>query len=363
MGMCHASCDSPVASRSCRHHAPTVDPLPGSLPVKQRLSESKYISRDESGAYQLAEALGPIVDVHSHLALTYVPSGQVDLNADAVAELYLDPELPFDLESYMHKNFDRNSMKEMRHDLSIGSLSKDGMRATHTGPALVHSMNELGIERSVILAIDLPFSSTNTESYLTVAGDHDKLVAAAAIHPLAPGAEASLRSAARRGAKAYKMHPAVQQIRPDHPKAMRMYELCGELGLTVIWHCGPVGIVGARADRRCWLKNYWQPIHEFPQTTFILGHSGALQYEMAVKLPNMYENVYVELSCQGLHAMRHILQTVPPDRILNGSDWPFYHQGVSVLKICHATEGNEDLRHQILWKNAARVFDLNSPNA
>lgn len=331
--------------------------------MKQRLSESKYISRNAKGEYQLAEALGPIVDVHSHLALTYVPSGQVDLQADAVAELYLDPEIPFELESYMNTNFDKGSMKDMRFDLSLGSLSKGGMRATHTGPALVRSMNQLGIERSVILAIDLPFSSSNTESYLTVAGDHEKLIAAAAIHPLAPRAEQSLRSAARRGAKAYKMHPAVQQLRPDHPKAMRMYELCGELGMAVVWHCGPVGIVGARADQRCWLKHYWQPIHEFPQTTFILGHSGALQYEMACKLPNMYENVYVELSCQGLDAMNCILNTVPADRILNGSDFPFYHQGVSVLKICHATEKNEALRHQILWANAARLFGLESPNA
>ncbi|MEM9189523.1 MAG: amidohydrolase family protein [Myxococcota bacterium] len=328
--------------------------------MKQRLSESKYISRDENGAYRISENVGPIVDVHSHLALTYVPTGRIDLHADAVAQLYLDPELPFDIEEYMNTNFDDGSMKEMRHDLSVGSLTKDGMRATHTGPALTRSMDELGIERSVILAIDLPFSQTNTEGYLTVAGDHDKLIAAAAIHPMAPGAIASLRRAVERGARAYKMHPAVQQMRPDHPKAMAMYEVCGELGIPVVWHCGPVGIVGARADRRCYVKHYWQPVHDLPKTKFILGHSGALQYQMAVKLPNMYENVFVELSCQGLRAMREIIASVPKERILNGSDWPFYHQGVSVLKILHATEGNEDLRHQILWKNAAKLFQLAS---
>ena len=331
--------------------------------MKQRLSESKYISRNDQGEYRLSENVGPILDIHSHLALTYVPTGRVDLQADAVAELYLDPEIPFELEAYMNKNFDRGSMKEMRHDLSIGSLTKEGMRATHTGPALERSMAQLGIERSIILAIDLPFSSANTEAYITVGDSCEKLSAAAAIHPMAPGAERNLRDAVARGAVAYKMHPAVQQLRPDHPKAMRMYELCGELGIPVVWHCGPVGIVGARADRRCWVKNYWQPIHDLPQTKFVLGHSGALQYEMATKLPNMYENVYVELSCQGLTAMRYILDNVPPERIINGSDWPFYHQGVSVLKILHATEGREHQRHPILWKNAADLFGLESPNA
>lgn len=327
------------------------------------LHQSKYVSRDESGAYRLAESVGPIVDVHTHLALTYVPTGQVDLEAEALGELYLDPEQPIDLEAYMNRNFRDAGMKAMRRDLSLGSLTRGGMRATHTGPALSRSMRELGIERSVILAIDLPFSNTNTESYLTVSGNHEGLVAAAAIHPMASRAEASLREAVSRGARVYKMHPAVQQIPPDHPKAVRMYELCGELGIPVIWHCGPVGIVGERADKRCHLKNYWWPVHELPATTFILGHSGALQYEMACKLAAMYENVYVELACQGLEGMRHVLSTVPRERILNGSDWPFYHQAVSILKILLSTEDDEDLRHRIFWQNAAELFDLESPRA
>lgn len=331
--------------------------------MKTRLSDSKYIAQQPSGALRLAESVGPIVDVHSHLALTYVPTGRVDLDRDAVAELYLNPEAPLDLDAYMNTNFDPRAMKAMRHDLSVGSLRKDGMRATHTAPALTRSMEEIGITRSVILAIDLPVGSSNTDAYLTVAGDHPDLVAAASIHPLASGAEALLRSAVERGARAFKMHPAVQQMRPDHPKAMRLYELCGELGIPVVWHCGPVGIVGAAADKRCFLKHYWSPIHELPRTTFVLGHSGALQYEMAAKLPNLYENVFLELSCQGLPALRHILANVPPERLLNGSDWPFYHQAVSVVKILMATEGNEGVRHGIFWQNAADLFQLEAPHA
>jgi len=322
--------------------------------VRVRLHESKYVSRDESGAYRLAAAVGPIVDVHCHLALTYVPTGKVDLEAESPAELYLDPEAEIDLEAYMNTNFDAGGMKAMRRDLSLGSLRGGGMRATHTGPNL---------RRSVILAIDLPHGPTNTEAYVTIGRAHPELVAAAAIHPLAWGAEQSLRDAVARGARAFKMHPAVQQMRPDHPKAMHLYEVCGELGVPVIWHCGPVGIVGDRADGRCQLKHYWAPVHSLPGTTFILGHSGALQYEMAARLPNMYENVYVELSCQGLRAMRHLVQTVPRERILNGSDWPFYHQAVSILKILLSTEHDEDLRHRILWQNAAALFGLESPDA
>lgn len=331
--------------------------------MKIRLSESKYVGRDDDGTWRLTTSVGPIADVHAHLALTYVGSGQIDLMAEAVGQIYLDPEAPLDLDLYMNQNFDDASMKEMRKDLSVRSLAKKGRRATHTAPALNRSMRGLGIEASVILAIDLPHSTHNTDSYLTVAAQTDTLVPAAAIHPYSPNAEALLRSASARGARAFKMHPAVQQMRPDHPKAMRLYEVCGELDMPVVWHCGPVGIVNARADERCRIKHYWGPIHDLPGTRFVLGHTGALQYRQAVKLPNMYDNVYVEVACQGLPALRHILDVVPRERVLNGSDWPFYHQGVSILKLLHATEEDEDLRHRVLWKNAADLFGLESVHA
>lgn len=325
--------------------------------MKLRLSESKYVGRNPDGSYFLSADVGPIADVHTHLALSYVARGNVDLNRECAIQLYLDPETPFRIDTYMNLNFDDESMRRMRHDLSIGSLSDGGMRSTHTAPNLRRSMGEINIRTSLILAIDLPIGVSNTDAYLTVAEGYEGLVPAAAIHPFKRHAEQALREAHRRGARAFKMHPAVQQMRPDHPRAMRLYEVCGELGIPVLWHCGPVGIVGERADARCQLKHYWRPIHDLPGTTFVLGHSGALQYEMGIQLARTYENVFLEISCQGLDAIKEILDKAPPERLMNGSDWPFYHQGISVLKLLTATEHNEQLRHQVLWKNADRLLN------
>ena len=131
--------------------------------MKTRLDETPYVGRRADGSLHLAESLGPVLDIHCHLALTYVPTGQVDLEAEAVGDLYLDFEKPLDLEPYLNTQFDRREMAAMRMDLSLQSvLPRGGKRVTHTGPALVRSMNEIGVTRSVILAIDLPFSSRNT---------------------------------------------------------------------------------------------------------------------------------------------------------------------------------------------------------
>ena len=323
--------------------------------MRARLTDSKYFE-ERDGRPELVEGLGPICDVHTHLALTFVPTGNVDLEREEIAELYLSETEELDLDAYMNRNFRDTNMARMKRDLSLGSLRDDGMRATHTAPALERQMSETRVARSVILAVDLPHSSRNTDSYITVAEGRKGLTPAAAIHPYAPRAETLLREAYRRGARALKMHPAVQMMRPDHPRAMRLYEVCGELSIPVMWHCGPVGITTESADARCHIKHYWQPIHELPRTTFILGHSGALMYEMAVKLACMYENVYVEIASQGMPAIRHILSSIPSERVMNGSDFPFYHLGISVLKLLEATEHDAALRRKVLWENAARLF-------
>mgnify|MGYP004249083373 CR=1 FL=1 len=47
--------------------------------MKTRLDETPYVGRRADGSLHLAESLGPVLDIHCHLALTYVPTGQVDL--------------------------------------------------------------------------------------------------------------------------------------------------------------------------------------------------------------------------------------------------------------------------------------------
>jgi predicted TIM-barrel fold metal-dependent hydrolase len=46
------------------------------------------------------------------------------------------------------------------------------------------------------------------------------------------------------------------------------------------------------------------------------------------------------------------------DRLLFGTDWPFYHIGASLAKvlIVTAAPGRQDLRRRILRDNAQRLF-------
>jgi len=90
----------------------------------------------------------------------------------------------------------------------------------------------------------------------------------------------------------------------------------------------------------------------------VLGHSGALQMELALEIARRYPNVYLEISSQSLKNVRTILDSADPTRVLFGSDWPFYHQAIPLAKLLIATVGREELRRKVMYENAARLLGL-----
>ena len=56
--------------------------------------------------------------------------------------------------------------------------------------------------------------------------------------------------------------------------------------------------------------------------------------------------------------MRTILDRADPERVVYGSDWPFYHQAIGIAKVLMATVGNPELRRKVLYGNAAALLNL-----
>jgi predicted TIM-barrel fold metal-dependent hydrolase len=342
------------------------------MPLARRIADLRelaalpYFDLDEAGELRLADrSVGPIFDLHTHLALSYGRRRPtVDLEREwPVTEHYLPVARPLDLEVYLNRNFTPDDLRRMARDLTIGSLSRGGMRRTHTAPNLVREMRQLGISVSALLPIELPLLSHNAEAYLALARTRPELVAFGSVHPFGADAAARLERQRQAGARGVKLHPAVQLVPPDHARAMALYPVCADLGLPVLWHCGPVDIEPRLGRFCCQLKHYWRAVHDHPRTVFILGHAGALQMEMALELAKRYRNVYLELASQSLGNIRRILGEASPERVMHGSDWPFYHQGIGLAKVLVATEHDPALRRRVLWENAAALLDLTDPAA
>ena len=208
-----------------------------------------------------------------------------------------------------------------------------------------------------ILPIDFPLLSDNAGHWLRTVRGRKDAVCFGSVHPYRPGMRRNLARQMALGARGIKVHPAVQMVRPDDARAMKLYDLCGQNGLPVLFHCGPVDIETKLGRYLSQVRHYERALAENPQTTFILGHAGALQMPEALAYAKKYRNVYLELSSQSLSSVRQILDQAPGDRVVFGSDWPFYHQGIALAKVFLAAH-EPALRRQVLYGNAARLFGL-----
>ena len=246
------------------------------LPYFKRLAGDRIGLADPS--------VGPIIDVHTHLAMAYIRPLSVDLHrADAPTEHYLPMRgRRIDLEVYINRNFTPEDLKSMKRDLTLMSLTAKGMRRTHTIPNLCREMADLGIAKSVSLPIDYPVLSDNAVVTLETLKGRKEFIAFGSVHPYAREVEKKLDRQLALGARGIKVHPAVQAVRPDNRRCLRLYRLCAERGLPVMFHCGPVGIEPRLGRYLSQVVFYEKALAESPETLFVLGHSGALQMEKAL---------------------------------------------------------------------------------
>lgn len=306
-------------------------------------------------------SVGTAIDTHTHLALSFVRPNQVDLQRGSErTEHYLPDHRPFDLDVYVNKNFLPDDLHRMERDLSLGALSGGGMRATHTVPNLTREMGELRVAQSVLLPIDWPALSDNATTWLTTVRNDPRFVGFGSVHPYARDVARKLDRQIALGARGIKVHPAVQLVHPASERALKLYKLCGERGLPIFWHCGPVDIEPPLGRYLSQVRHYEKAIAENPDTTFVLGHSGALQMDTAIGYARRYPNVWLEIASQSLTNVRRLVHEAPSDRLMFGTDWPFYHQAVGLAKVFIATEGNDAARHALLRGNAARLLKLDN---
>ena len=160
------------------------------------------------------------------------------------------------------------------------------------------------------------------------------------------------------GGVVIKLHPTVQRFFPDDPIIMPLYEECRRLGLVVFFHGGRAGIEPESSHPFAMPRHYEAPLAEFPDLHFILGHAGARDNSAMVDLALRYDNAWLGIHGQSVSNLDAMVEATGGERLLFGSDWPFYHIGSSLAKVLMVTEapGRRALRDRILSGNAQRLL-------
>lgn len=333
------------------------------------LGDLPFFETLPDGRLKLAVDLPPIVDFHVHLGFAYGLAPAIDLLSSASPVKYFvdcDGAMPpctLDLDLYANLCATDEMRKWMDGQIA-SALFKQGSdaAATHTIPNLLDEMDRMGVARAVVLpiAIGLDAGDDATNQWLdaiAAAGAQDRLIAYGSVHPNDPHKHGKLRTYKARGIRGVKVHPTMQLIHPDDPATMEIYGTCRELDLPVLFHSGRAGIELDFMQEFAILAHYEAPVREFPDVRFVLGHAGArMDWEAAAALAAQCPNVWLELSGQGVEVIGRILERVGPERLLFGTDWPFYPEAPMIAKVLIAANGDPEVQRMILRDNALRFL-------
>ena len=334
------------------------------------LADLPYFELDEAGILRcIVQDLPPALDIHAHLGMSLLFAPQPDLLAKHERVEHLldwegdDPDAMLDLDMYINGNFTPADLRELRFGAVTQLLWGNRKAVTHTIPNLIAEMDATKVTHSMILPIDfgLPFGPNITEAFMQAieeSGQQERLLPGASVHPSDSHAAEKLARYAAAGARMVKLHPAMGRYFPDDEAMFPIYRACDELGLPVIFHGGRAGIEPETMHKYTLMRHYEGAFRAFPNVQFVLGHAGARDAEDAIGLADRHPNLWFDSHGQGVTMLARMLEEIGPERLLYGTDWPFYHLASALAKVLLVTEGKPSERYNLLYGNAARLLGL-----
>lgn len=305
------------------------------------------------------------IDIHCHLGMSLLFSPDIDLNRPSKRVKHLldcdgtSPGCELDLDIYANGNFTLEMEKELQRQIRNQALFGSDFAATQTVPNLLGEMDAMRVEQAVLLPIKMGIwiGDDLTQQWrkaVSAASAGNRLLVGGSVHPESDKAVAQLREQAAAGATVFKLHPTVQRFYPDHPKVMSLYEVAQELGVAIFFHGGRAGIEPDSSQPYAMPRHYEAAIANFPDLPFILGHAGARDFDAMLKLALAYDNAWLGIHGQSLTNLETMITRTGGERMLFGTDWPFYHIGMSLAKVLIATQapGRQAIREAILRNNA-----------
>jgi len=343
---------------------------PQIYPGYRGLANLPWFELDKAGNLQCTDEDVPYaIDVHCHLGMSVLFRPKLDLLAETSRVNHLldcdatNPGCPLDLDIYINGNFSDQALDDLTMSTVAQGVWGSQFAKTQTIPNLLREMDSMRVQHSMLLPIKLglPFGDKLEQDWFTAVdagAAKQRLHVGLSVYPGDPNAVSEMRQAAARGGRIIKLHPTVQRFYPDEPALMELYAEAQALGLVVFFHGGRAGIEPTSSHQFAMPRHYEAALAEYPDLQFILGHAGARDSEAMITLARKYDNAWLGIHGQSVTMLETMIRSTDNDRLLFGTDWPFYHLGASLAKVLITTEtsSRKPLRQKILRDNALRLF-------
>jgi len=198
---------------------------------------------------------------------------------------------------------------------------------------LIAQMDEAGIDRSVLYAVQAPIVYASNEYVHELCERFpDRLIGFASVDPTDPGAPARLEQAVRGlGLKGLKLHPPLQRFSPDDERVFPVYEKAVELNIPVVFHVGttPFGPLCRLAHASPLLID--EVAVRFPELRILLTHLGTLWHNEAFMVVEKNPNVFIDTAAYVTEIEQiltpDIVTRIGADKIVFGTDYPMPYAG------------------------------------
>ena len=329
------------------------------------LDKLPWFEKNTAGQIAVKASAGvpPVIDTHSHVGWSYGFAREIEMTrrTDHVRYLYdfeKDQDLLYD--DTIHPTPAEGAQMARDSYLALFKRSRTGM--THTAANFMAEMDRSNYQHTCLLPIEAsPIGSRHAEATLEAAAMDARFIPLAAVHPWpwGPRKIARLERQFSAGARCIKYHPEFQFMAPDNKHAMELFAWCEDKDVPVITHCGYKGVEPAWMREKSEPERFRPMLKAFPNLQVVMAHTGIVLHKEILSLAREFEDqVWLDIAGQDVPTILEILDGYDHQKILYGSDWPFYPLAVMLAKALVATEGREQVRADLLHNNAARLLEL-----
>jgi predicted TIM-barrel fold metal-dependent hydrolase len=300
-----------------------------------------------------------IIDMHSHIGdILYPDGGKLIFKKGVRMKYVIDPFQIYERRLWRMLGlldtliFSMESLMVRADQEKNWSGTLENMRTT---------MDEAGIWKTVCM----PIPPHVTFDDLHAAQQQDEgVIPFTGFDPRAEyDVEAALRRDVERGAKGMKLHPIIQNEALTSRRTYEAVEAFAPYELPILFHSG---VATYYLKKESYRQNpehgnihYGRDlVEDFPQVTFIFGHSGLREVTDVLRWIPKHPNAYVEISFMNPENIRELVGAFGPERVLFGSDWPWAKRTTAVKAIEEALAGEKALQSMICYENAARILKM-----
>lgn len=198
--------------------------------------------------------------------------------------------------------------------------------------------------------------------------EHPQLLPFVTVNPaVMSAAESGAHVAAladERGARGLKLHPIGIRTFPDDPALAPTFAACAERRLPAVVHCGP-----DRHGRGWSLPAAFAPVLEaHPGLPLVLAHLGGAAWRETAAFAAAFPAARFDLSeivawagapkAPSPAELVELIRAVGPERVLMGSDFPWYDPAATVAQVESLPGLGPAEREAILGANAAALLGL-----